>query len=376
VLSLLLLVTIAPAAAGSSELHVRASVAIAPCVAPVVEAWNRKGGPRAALVVGLPTPVGNADIVIGDDPEMTRVLEGGTAATATAVELGAMPWVHVTPEGLGAAAAGAPVAVLGGDAGREARVLLGRSRSRVEVTTDAAELRRAATALVPVSLAGPGTRRLADVPPVQATAAEVVASRNGAAARRFLAFLRTAEARVALDRCFAATAATTPAVPAAMDAYGKAVVDWWLPECSRIRNAYNDPLQAIGPPDAANLGGPDRYRGLISLGQGGYVTLELGEPARDGPGADIRVFQTATGEPVTLYAASAAQGPFVLVGLRRPCGVRTPGVFPNHCDFDLRDAGLTSARFVKVEDGEIYPCLAGGTLTEGADLDAVQTLNK
>ena len=56
--------------------------------------------------------------------------------------------------------------------------------------------------------------------------------------------------------------------------------------------------------------------------------------------------------------------------------MRTTGVFSNHCDFDLRDAGLSMARFVKVEDGEIYPCLAGGTLTEGADLDAVQTLNR
>ena len=79
---------------------------------------------------------------------------------------------------------------------------------------------------------------------------------------------------------------------------------------------------------------------------------------------------------MTLYASRRASGPFVLLGLRRTCGMRTPGVFSNHCDFDLRDGGLATARYVKIEDGEIYPCLAGGTLTEGADLDAVQTLNR
>jgi hypothetical protein len=364
----------------SGALNVRASAAFAPCIAPVVESFNLRSGTRAMLHVGLPHPVGDADIVIGDDSEMTRVLEGGAAALATAVDLGPMAWVHVAPEGLAATAAGGPVAVLGGAAGREARALLWRSRAAMRVETDPEELRRADYALVPLSLAGAGARRPADLPPLRATAAGVTAARNGAAASRFLAFLRGGEARSAVDRCFGAAAVLPPAGagPAGMDVYGRAVVDWWLPECSRTRNTgHNDPQESLGPPNVLNLGG-GRFRGLISLGQGGYVTLELGEPATDGPGADIRVFQAVSNEPVTLYAAATAEGPFALVGLRRSCGVRPPsgGVFSNHCDFDLRDAGLSLARFVKVEDGEIYPCLAGGTLTEGADLDAVQALNR
>jgi hypothetical protein len=359
-------------ASANATLHVRASVAIAPCMAPVIDAYNRTGR-RAVLDVGAPTPIGNADVLIGDDGEMTRPLEGGAASLATAVELGAMPWVHVAREGFSALSHG-PVAVLAGPAGRDARELLSKTRGAFKDTADAAELRKAPAALVPLSLAGPGTRRLADIPPLQATAAEVVASANRAGARRFLDLLRTAESRAAIKQCFGG-APVAAVAPSAMDAYGRAVVDWWLPECSRRRNGHNDPQQAVGPPDAARIG-DDRYRGLISLGQGGYVTLELGEPAADGPGADIRVFQTTTNEPVTLYASAAATGPFTLLGLRRSCGVRSTPLFSNHCDFDLREGGLTSARFVKVEDGEIYPCLAGGTLTEGADLDAVQTLNK
>ena len=83
-----------------------------------------------------------------------------------------------------------------------------------------------------------------------------------------------------------------------------------------------------------------------------------------------------TGEPVSLYAGDAVSGPFRLVALRRPCGVRSPGIFSNHCDFDLAEAGLASARYLRIEDGELYPCLAGGTLTEGADIDAVELLSR
>src|SRR5207245_9926527 len=104
--------------------------------------------------------------------------------------------------------------------------------------------------------------------------------------------------------------------------------------------------------------------------------VDMVEPAADGPGADIRVYQTTGNEPVTLYAATSPQGPFVLVGLRVTCGDRTPQVFSNHCDFDLHDAGLAEARYLKIEDGEIYPCLSGGTITEGADIDAVEILNQ
>jgi hypothetical protein len=58
-----------------------------------------------------------------------------------------------------------------------------------------------------------------------------------------------------------------------------------------------------------------------------------------------------------------------------PCRTRSPGLLSNHCDFDLRTGGLAEARYFKIEDGEIYPCLAGGTLTEGADIDAIEILN-
>ena len=158
--------------------------------------------------------------------------------------------------------------------------------------------------------------------------------------------------------------------------YAQSIVDWWMPACSLAHNRYIDPQEVVGPPDAANLGGADNYVGFISLGQGGYVTVDAGVTFVDGDGPDVRVYQTVSGagEPVTLYASANPQGPFTLVGLRVPCGERSPGLFSNHCDFDLRAGGVASARYLKIEDGEIYPCLAAGTVTEGADIDAVEIL--
>ncbi len=370
---LALLITLAAAA----PLHVRSSVAFAPCVKEMANAYTRDTGRAVTVEVALPTAAGDVDVVVGDDSEMTRVLEGGTAVLATAVDLGPVPWVYVTPAGSPFSAfATGEVAVLGGAAGREARTLLGRSGVvRPTILSRAESLRAAKRALVPLPLAGPGDRRRAEVTPLQPTAAEMAAGGNHARAREFLAYLATPRARALADACLRGGAAIGAAPSALAEVYARAVTDWWLPECSLTHNGYNDPNQSIGPPDAVNLGGKDNYRGLVSLGQGGYVTLELSAAAVDRAGPDIRVFQTTSGEPVTVYASSAAGGPFVLLGLRRPCGTRTAGIFSNHCDFDLADGGLQSARFVKVEDGEIYPCLAGGTLTEGADIDALQVLN-
>lgn len=158
-------------------------------------------------------------------------------------------------------------------------------------------------------------------------------------------------------------------------AYARAVSDWWIPRCSLDYNIYNDPQRALGPPDASGFG-PESYTGFVSLGFGGRVTLDLGGCLSDRPGNDLRVFQAVSGEPVAVYVSPSPDGPFTLldpVAPRTPCGTRVNAV-QGYCDFDLASAGVTQARYVRVEDGELWPC-PGGTRTEGADLDAVQALS-
>ncbi len=374
--------------ASSKDLRVRASEAFAPCLAPALEAFSRETGLRATLEVKDPDPAAGADVVVGDDSELRRVLEGGAADLSTAFDLGYIPWVFVSPPGSGAdvtaALAGADrVVVLGGPLGREARAASGGRLpvGRLRQSRDPNELRGARYALVPRSLAGPGEQHPASVRPLGAGAAAVADAANAPGARQLLAFLKSARGRAALGSCLSEVgevgALSAAAAAGAAGTYAVAVVDWWLPNCTLQHNGYNDPNQVLGPPDAVSLGAKDQYRGFMSLGQGGFVTVDMGVSAVDGSGPDVRVFQTASNEPVTLYAATSPQGPFTLVSLRVPCGERTGGgVYSYHCDFDLHDAGLSSARYFKIEDGEIYPCLKGTTITEGADIDAIQILNQ
>ncbi len=377
------------AAGASREVRVRASAAFAPVLEPALAAYSRETGVVARIFGAEPDPPGAADLVGGDDAELTRLLEGGTAELATAKDLGYLPWVLVVPQGAPADVTAAiartdSLTALGGQVGREARAALGArlAGQHLRVSSDPAELRAAAYSLVPRSLAGSGEQRPAGVRPLVVVAAVVADGPNAAAARQLLAYLQGPRGRASLATWLSETSGGTAGpvgaggAAAAAPAYAVAVVDWWLPQCTLQHNGYNDPQQTLGAPDAVSLGAKDQYRGFMSLGQGGYVTLDMGLSAVDGPGPDIRVYQTVSGEPVTLYASTSPQGPFVLVGLRVSCGVRTPGVFSNHCDFDLRDAGLTTARYLKVEDGELYPCLKGGTITEGADIDAVEVLNR
>lgn len=160
---------------------------------------------------------------------------------------------------------------------------------------------------------------------------------------------------------------------AGRDPHGKAVVDWFVPACSLAQNIYNDPQEVLGPPDAGGTA-PDQFHGFMSLGDKGYVTLDMEACAEDQPGPDVRVFQSVSKEAVTLYASGSPNGPFELLAHRETCGSVLPDVFSHYCDFDLSPTDLKEARYFKIEDGEQYPC-PGDTVTEGADIDAIQILH-
>ena len=143
------------------------------------------------------------------------------------------------------------------------------------------------------------------------------------------------------------TATATPvACSGTPSAYARAVVESWLPACSLAQNIYNDPQAALGPPDAAGSG-PVSYSGFISLGFGGHVTLDLGGCINDRPGADLRVFQAVSSEPVTVYVSTrtrrALHARGGLEGLRQPLP-RHPGLLRVRPRYGRRDAGALRAR--------------------------------
>ena len=171
----------------------------------------------------------------------------------------------------------------------------------------------------------------------------------------------------------------TPCAPAT-SAYATRVAEWWIPAGSMAGNSYNDPQQALGASNAGGFG-PDSYTGFVSLGNGGHVTVELSGCISDASGNDIRVYQAFSTEPVTVYVATKVEGPYTLLPpFFKDCPSSSRDRLAEnrnargYCDFDLGAAGVSQARYVRVEDAELYPFYAAGTTSEGADLDAVQAL--
>ena len=169
------------------------------------------------------------------------------------------------------------------------------------------------------------------------------------------------------------TPAPTPCAPATSP-YAVAVAQWWIPASSLAQNIYNDPQQALGAPNVGGFG-PSDYTGFVSLGFGGHVTVDLGGCVTDIPGNDLRIYQAVSNEPLSVYVSTSPEGPFtLLLPYFQDCGTRVPGNrLMGYCEFDLASAAVQKARYVRVEDAEIFPCPCG-TGSEGADLDAVQAL--
>ncbi|NMC71527.1 MAG: cell surface protein [Myxococcales bacterium] len=155
------------------------------------------------------------------------------------------------------------------------------------------------------------------------------------------------------------------------------------------------PDVVLGPPSG---GGAERgSTDVVSLGAGGEIVLELGGAGIvDGPGPDLIVFENAFyagGDPARPFAepgivAVSADGTtfveFPCDAAAPPyegCAGRTPvyaapgnGIDPadpaaaGGDAFDLADAGVPFARFVRIRDAGLGPAFPD---TAGFDLDAV-----
>ncbi len=203
-------------ATASSPLRVKASPAVAPCVAAASREYQRATGPRVALSVvalGSPASAAGADVVIGADQELNRIIESGTSAPELDVDVARIPWVLVAPVGTAAVdvrslgRTGALVRTLDGVVAREAWRNLaqqGLAPGRVERVRDlrsALELQAGEVAIVPLSLAGTGPVSSLAVPPLVVRALGVRASEHSDAAGAFLAFLTSENGIAAFRLC-------------------------------------------------------------------------------------------------------------------------------------------------------------------------------
>ncbi len=182
--------------AADDALRVRSSAIATPCVTAVGQAWEARGGRTVSVETGGLRDEGAWDVLVGSSVELTRALEGGEADIETDVDIATIPWVLHLPSGgdVGTlsdlARANVEIVMPAGAASYEARrALAEQGAARVLETTDAARLRSAPVALVPLSLAGAGKRLSVDVPPIRVGAAVGSRARHAADAAAFVRYL-------------------------------------------------------------------------------------------------------------------------------------------------------------------------------------------
>ena len=194
-----------PLQAADAALNVRASLETAPCVLAAASVYSRP----VAVETGALRGPGPADVLVGSGVEINRALEGGDAVVGSEEPLARIPWVLSVAAGnplkitglADLARPGLEVFVLGGPAAYEARrALTERQAERVRETRDGVALRRAAIALVPLSMAG-GERVAVDVEPIPVGAAVSVRSTRLAEARAFVSFLVSEKGQAAFVAC-------------------------------------------------------------------------------------------------------------------------------------------------------------------------------
>lgn len=144
-----------------------------------------------------------------------------------------------------------------------------------------------------------------------------------------------------------------------LDPYADAVVD---SNIKQTNNSQTDVRFALGRPrgadDDLSIGGP-----------GYWIVFDMGENEAivDGEGNDLRIieigalFGNAVDEEHDVYASNSPTGTWSYLG---------QGIAIS--EFDLRNAGLEKARYIRIED---LSTRTDNTPTPGSDIDGLQALN-
>jgi hypothetical protein len=127
----------------------------------------------------------------------------------------------------------------------------------------------------------------------------------------------------------------------------------------------SQPANALGAPQNNDT------ENFVSLGFGGEITLIFASNIKNGPGNDIKVWETTYGSPACdiyperIKAYASQDG----------CNFRYLGEGCQDAEFDLSAAGLAWAKYIKLIDVTpiVFNGFDGGT--DGYDVDAIECLN-
>jgi hypothetical protein len=215
-LLLVLALLATPAGSAPTRLRVKASPAVAACVAAAAASYERATGRRLSVETADlfdAASTDGADVVVAADAELHRIIEGGATHPDLDVDVARIPWVLAGASGTGAVSvqslgqAKTRVRIMGGVVGREASRSLARQGldparvERLREPLSPLRLEPGEAAVVPLSLAGSLPVTSLDVPPLTARALGVRASPRRDAIRGFLDFLTGEVGNAAFRAC-------------------------------------------------------------------------------------------------------------------------------------------------------------------------------
>ena len=132
--------------------------------------------------------------------------------------------------------------------------------------------------------------------------------------------------------------------------------------------------KAKGEPQRIDATTNDENVNFVALGFKGEITVVFEQPVKNGPGADIKVWETtfapSTGNcaayPETIIAFASQDG----------CSWKYIGGGCQDVELDLANGGLNWAQFIKLVDVSPIAAFANvGHIADGYDLDGVECLN-
>lgn len=168
---------------------------------------------------------------------------------------------------------------------------------------------------------------------------------------------------------------TTPPPPVPASCYAHEVVSYTPGKTyngTAIPSTRTNPEKALGEPERSDATTPENANNFVSLGFGGELVIRFEYPIANGPGADVKVWETTnpgwTGNcvtyPETVQAYASQDG----------CSWYYMGSGCQDAEFDLGE--LAWAQYIKLVDVSPKSAFASvGHNVDGYDVDGIECLN-
>ncbi|MFN4123216.1 MAG: T9SS type A sorting domain-containing protein [Flavobacteriales bacterium] len=141
-----------------------------------------------------------------------------------------------------------------------------------------------------------------------------------------------------------------------------------------VAESRRNPEKALGEPQRSDATTSEANVNFVALGFGGELTIKFIAPIKNGPGADIKVWETtfapSTGNcvayPERIQAFASQDG----------CNWRYIGDGCQDAEFDFSEGGLEWAQYIRLIDISPKAAFANvGHIADGYDVDGVECLN-